>query len=111
LNGSTREEQATREARAAERRARIADEAADDEHQLPESRWPFTGPRAPVTPTPPPSAAAAGGGGARGAGAAGRARLEVGDTLAARLKREATRRALEEGRYESEEARCGRGWG
>ncbi|KIZ07398.1 hypothetical protein MNEG_0552 [Monoraphidium neglectum] len=108
LNGSTREEQATREARAAERRARIADEAADDKHQLPESRWTFTGPRAPVTPTPPPSAAAAGGGGARGAGAAGRARLEVGDTLAARLKREATRRALNEGRYESEEARASR---
>jgi len=53
-----------------------------------------------VAPTPPPitnvtTSSAAGGGG----------KLKVGDTLAARLKAEATRRALEEGRFDSEEAR------
>lgn len=86
INGATPEDRAAREARAAERAARAADAAAAPYHPAPGRG------RQSLSAALPRAGAAA-------------PTLEVGDTLAMRLKREATRRALEEGRFECEEAR------
>jgi hypothetical protein len=70
---------------------------ADEDGSLPEQRWPFTGSRVRVAPTPPPPP--------RRAGAAGGPPVKVGGTLSARLKAEAVRRAIAEGRFESPDSR------
>lgn len=83
-------------AKAAARRAQLAAAAAaadEDDVTAPRAQRPGTAP-------------SGGGGGKGGVGALQQPpRFKVGDTLAARLKAEAVRRGLEEGRFESEAAR------
>ena len=99
INGSTPEEQAAREAKAAERRSRIVMDMMEDDEALPEQRWPFRSSRAAVRPTPPPPPADLAG------VEFGDGRFMVKDTLAAKLKREAVVKARESGQFESKEER------
>jgi hypothetical protein len=74
INGATPEEQAARQQRAEERRRRLLDSVNLHAEQGREQRWPYTGSRASVKPTPPPDFA--------------QPDLLVGDTLASRLRQQ-----------------------
>lgn len=111
LNGSTPEERAAREHKAAERRARIVADIQEDEATLPELRWPYASSCAPVSPTPPPLAVTDNchyqttDGSLCGSGGGAAGLCKPAETLAVQLRAAKTRQELAAGRFDSQEER------